>query len=330
MRRAMGTMTRRELLKASLAASAALPLACATPKGAAGPPTPSTGLPRRTLGKTGASVTILGLGGAWIAHRPDVNPRATVEAALDCGIRYFDTAANYSGSEEHLGPLLAGVRREVFLVTKLDHLLGKEAEAGLHQSLKRLKTGHVDLLLLHGVGCAGGWDDPEKILARDGALAYLRKAKRQGLTRFIGMSAHPPYGAAMKILDRADDLDVAMPFVNALSVAGPEGSGGFIARCRERGMGLAAMKVLGGDGQLAKDYEGAFRYTLSIPGVACAVVGARSDTEVRRAARAAREFRPLSDAEMRDAALAGARLTRSLATEYIQLRSHFARDVGIV
>ena len=319
-------MTRRELLKTSLAAGAALPLACAVPPTVEGPPTSGAGLPQRTLGKTGVPVTILGLGCAWIAQTPWTDTRAVVEAALDSGIRYFDTAPNYVASERNLGRLLAGVRDEVFLVTKLDHVPAREAEADLRESLRRLRTDRVDLLLLHGVGIPNGWDDVERIAGEDGALACLRKAKRDGLTRFIGLSVHPPHRAALRLLDRADDLDVAMPFINALAVA--ETGDALFARCHRMGMGLAAMKVLGGDGQLASDYDRAFRYALNVPGVACAVIGAKKAKEVRRAAQAAREFRPLSAAEMGEATQAGERLIHSGSTEYAQLHSHFARDAG--
>ena len=159
-------MTRRELLKASLAAGATLPFACTTPRQPETPPTSGAGLPRRVLGKTGVPVTILGLGCAWISQSPSTDTRAVVEAALDCGVRYFDTAPNYKGSENKLGPLLAGVRDEVFLVTKLDHADAKEAEADLHESLKRLCTDHVDLLLLHGVGIPNGFEDVDRMAGR--------------------------------------------------------------------------------------------------------------------------------------------------------------------
>lgn len=319
----MSKITRRDVLEASLAAGAALPLGCARPQ----PPTyRQAGLPTRVLGKTGAAVTVLGLGCAWIAKDPATPTRAVVEAALDCGVRYFDTAPNYERSEENLGHLLKGVRDEVFLVTKLDHLSAKEAEADLRQSLKLLRTDHVDLLLLHGVGIPSGWENVERIAAPDGVLAFLRKAKRDGLTRFVGMSVHPPHGAALKLLDRAGDLDVAMPFLNALAVA--EHGAALAERCYRLGMGLAAMKVLGGEGQLAKDYGKAFRYALSVPGVACAVIGVKSAEEVRRAAQAAREFRPLSAAEMQEATSAAARLVAAGADQYALLRSHFALDAG--
>jgi aryl-alcohol dehydrogenase-like predicted oxidoreductase len=324
----MSALTRRGFLKTSLAAGAVLRLGCVDSRERAAHPVAPTALPRRVLGKTGVRVTMLGLGCPYITGSPEVDTRAIVEAALDCGVRYFDTAPNYKTSEQALGQLLAGVRSEIFLVTKLDHIGAKEAEADLRESLKKLRTDHVDLLLLHGVGLPGPWREVEKILGRDGALEYLREAKQQGLTRFIGMSVHPPHVHALKLLDHVDDLDVVMPFINPLAIAEAGTDGDIIARCHRMGMGLAAMKVLGGDGQLASNYDRAFRYALSMPGVACAAIGARKAEEVRRAARAAHQFRPLSPGEMKEATQAAAHLIRSGAAEYAGFRSHFPWDAG--
>ena len=326
----MKAVTRREFLKTSLAAGAAVPIGCTAARKSGSPVAARVDLPRRALGKTGVSVTILGLGCAWIGEGEAADARRVVAAALDCGVRYFDTAPNYKASEARLGPLLAGVRDEVFLVTKVDHVDAKGAEADLRQSLRRLRTDRVDLLLLHGVGLPGQWRDVDKMLAPDGALAYLRKAKRQGLARLIGLSVHPPHAHALKVLDCADDLDVAMPFVNPLMAARADAAGDVLARCRRMRMGLAAMKVLGGNGQLAANYDRAFRYSLGAPGVACAVIGAKTADEVRRAARAARQFRPLTEAETKEATRAAADMVRRGAAEYAQLQSHFPRDVAAV
>ncbi|NQT19739.1 MAG: aldo/keto reductase [Planctomycetes bacterium] len=321
----MKKLTRREFLKASAAAGAMLPLACVMAENNDAPAPAATGLLRRKLGKTGVPVTILGLGCAYIAGE-NINTRGIVETALDGGVRYFDTAPNYKGSEEALGPLLADVRDEVFLVTKLDHTGAKEAEMDLQESLKRLKTDRVDLLLLHGVGLSGDWQDAERICAEAGALTYLRKAKRDGLTRFIGMSVHQPHSHALHVLKEAEDLDVVMPFVNHMAIA--KDTDDIIAPCHKMGMGIVAMKVLGGGGQLAKDYDRSFRYPLSVPGVACAPVGVKSPEEVRRAVRAAKEFRPLTPDEMKEATKAGAALIRDRSVEYAQFRSHFGWDAG--
>ena len=321
----MKQLTRREFLKASAAAGAMLPLACVAAENNNAPATAGPGLLRRKLGKTGVSVTILGLGCAHIAGE-NIDTRAIVETALDGGVRYFDTAPNYKGSEEALGPLLADVRDEIFLVTKLDHTSAKEAEMDLQESLKRLKTDHVDLLLFHGVGLPNDWKDAERVCAEDGALTYLRKAKRDGLTRFIGMSVHQPHGPALHVLKEAEDLDVLMPFANPMAIA--KDTDDIIARCHKMGMGIVAMKVLGGNGQLAKDYDRSFRYALSIPGVACAPIGLKSPEEVRRAVRAAKEFRPLTPDEMKQATKVGAALVRERTVEYAQFRSHFRWDAG--
>ena len=93
-------------------------------------------------------------------------------------------------SEERLGPALAPVRDQVFLVTKLDHADAKSAEQDLINSLKLLKTDHVDLLLLHGLGL-DTFENLEAVQRKDGAMAFLRQAKEKGLTRFIGFSSHP-------------------------------------------------------------------------------------------------------------------------------------------
>jgi uncharacterized protein len=271
---------------------------------------------------------MVGLGGAWIARDEGTDTRGIVEAALQSGVRYFDTAGNYKGSEEALGRLLGDVREHVFLATKVDHVDAKGAEADLRESLRRLRTDHVDLLLLHGVGLSGDWQAVDKMLAKDGAVGFLRQAKRQGRTRLIGMSVHPPHTAAMKLLDAADDLDVVMTFVNPMAAAQAGAGLALAQRCQRTGIAVAAMKVLGGDGQLASNYDRAFRFALSVPGVACAVIGAHNGDEVRRAARAAREFRPLTPAEMAEAARAGGKAVSSGARQYRQFLAHFRRDAG--
>ena len=323
----MHKIDRRKFLKTLLAASGAtLPAACVTRparKMTLGP----SGLPVRTLGRTGEAVTIAGLGGAWIAKGTAEEGRMIVDAAFDAGIRYFDTAPNYGGSEDVLGAALKGRRDQVFLTTKLDHVPYAEAQADLEHSLKRLKTDHVDLLLLHGVGLPNDFGDADACLAPDGVLQCARDAKKKGLTRFIGMSVHRPNAAPMKVLDNAgDDIDVVMPFINSMVRKEQDPDGDIVRRCAGEGIGLVAMKVLGGSGQLATDYDAAFRFALSQPGVACAIIGVRTPREARRAAEAARDFRPLSARELKDMLELGAHWIQTNAREYTMLYRHFHAD----
>jgi aryl-alcohol dehydrogenase-like predicted oxidoreductase len=288
-------------------------------------------LPRRVLGRTRVPVTILGLGCAHFGQRDEAQTQAIVEAALEEGVRYFDTAPNYGPSEARLGPLLAPVRDKVFLVTKVDYPDGERAEADLRNSLDRLKTDHVDLLLQHCVQDKGGKGSPsdtDTMLAPGGSFEVMCRARREGRTRFIGISLHYRHSRAQILLDHSDEWDVIMPFVNYVSRAGVDAETEFVEPARHRGLGVVAMKVLGGDGQLASDYDRAFRYTLSVPGVACAVIGVRSVEEVRRAARAAREFRPLTRREMAETIRLGEELHRAKAPKATQLWRHLPGDAG--
>ncbi len=324
--------TRRQFLKLVMATGVAAEFS--KPSMASSQSGCSDGLPRRTLGRTKESVTILGLGCAWIGvDVEEAQTRATIEAALEGGIRYFDTSPDYRQSEVRLGPVLAPARDEIFLVTKIDSAESKGAERDLAQSLKLLKTDHVDLLLQHCVGAQ--FRDPgdiSMILGKGGSLEFLRKAKKRGLTRFIGVSIHAPHGPALGLLEQSDDWDVIMPFINYVARAQERGEAGneeLLTHARRLNLGIVAMKVLGGSpGKMAADYDKAFRYALSVPGVACALIGATNPKEVNRAVRAAKEFWPLTECEIREAIRMGEEMVRSESTEATMLFQHRERDFG--
>ncbi len=325
-------LPRREFLAAITTGATAIvgATAAATPE-VAPAKSGSDRVPRRTLGKTKEPVTILGLGCAWIAREDSTEQqtRQTIETALGGGIRYFDTAPNYPNSERRLGPALAAHRDKVFLVTKLEHLDARTAEQDLAQSLKLLRTDHVDLLLMHGLGLAR-WDDPQTILGKGGVMEFLRQAKAKGLTRFIGASVHPPHLTAQKVLDAVGpELDVVMPWVNYISRIENNAEDQVVAKALQLDLGIVAMKTLGGDGQLADDYDRAFRYALSVPGVHCALAGARNVQQVRRALRAAREFRPFTPQEMQETIALGRKLLESKSNKAALLRRHVGHDLGV-
>jgi aryl-alcohol dehydrogenase-like predicted oxidoreductase len=289
------------------------------------------GLARRVLGRTGASVTILGLGCAYTGGGiSEEQTRGVIEAALEGGIRYFDAAPEYTLAEERLGPVLASVRDECFMATKTYAFDAATAEKDLEGSLKRLKTDHVDLFLQHGVGLRP-FEETEQVLWEGGSLEFLREAKQRGLTRLIGMSVHARHEGALFLLEETDEWDVIMPFVNYVAPAQERGEReieGLLPHARAKDIGVVAMKVLGGNpGLLADDYDRAFRYALSVPGVACAVIGARSVQEVQRAVRAAKEFRPLTDAEMEETLRLGEELVRAKSPAATALRRHRDHDL---
>jgi len=151
-------------------------------------------LPTRTLGKMGEKVTCLGLGGfhiGWLKN--EAVAQATIEKALEVGIRFFDNAEGYSKgrSEERYGKyLIPNYRDDIFLMTKTSAVDAQTARAHLEGSLRRLKTDHLDLWQIHAL------KDPADADARleAGILDVAIKAKEEGKVRHIGFTGHAsPY-----------------------------------------------------------------------------------------------------------------------------------------
>jgi aryl-alcohol dehydrogenase-like predicted oxidoreductase len=244
-------ITRRKFLGAALATTATLALAALPPGDprrnplAAGPPVSPGKLPQRLLGRTGVMVSILGLGGAWEVG--ECVDKAFVEellnAALDGGINYFDTAHNYNHSEENMGIVMATPRRkEVFLATKVEDRTYDGAMRDFEISLQRLRTDYVDLLQMHYINPK---DDLASFGKPDGVIAALHKLREQKAVRFLGVTGHPEFPQVKVCLDMYDDFDTFLGFFNpALSTRPTYDDQLPIAR-RKR-MGVIAMKVFGG------------------------------------------------------------------------------------
>lgn len=146
---------------------------------------------KRQLGQTDMQVTRLGFGLSEIgsADLSDSHPEEVLNAALDAGINFLDTAACYGLSEELIGNAVSARRSEFYLATKAGHVVagyqGEEWTAqtirdSIDRSLKRLKTDYLDLVQLHSCGVA--------VLERGEAIGALQEAQREGKTRYIGYS----------------------------------------------------------------------------------------------------------------------------------------------
>lgn len=150
----------------------------------------------RTLGRTGLSVSRLGVGLAEIGFELTLDEVHHVETllntALDNGINFLDTAACYDVSEELLGRTVSARRDDFVLATKAGHvhddMKGKGFEpwtketvtTSIERSLRRMKTDHVDLVQLHSCGI--------DVLERGEVIEALQDARAAGKTRFIGYS----------------------------------------------------------------------------------------------------------------------------------------------
>ena len=144
-------------------------------------------LPKRTLGRTGERLSIIGFGGILVMDMEQHAANELVAKACDSGINYFDVAPTYGNAQDRLGPALQPYRQSCFLACKTTQRKRGEAERELHESLQILRTDHLDLYQLHALTTR---DDVETAFGPDGAMEALLKARQNGLVRFLGFSAH--------------------------------------------------------------------------------------------------------------------------------------------
>ena len=153
---------------------------------------PASGqIPTRSLGRTGAKVSILafGCGSRFLMYKEEEAATEILNRAIDMGISYLDTAYAYGdgASETRVGKVMATRRKDVWLATKIPDRTRDEFMRRLEASLKRLNTDHVDLVHIHSLGQE---DDLAKIEAPNGAMKGLMEARDQKMARFAGMTSH--------------------------------------------------------------------------------------------------------------------------------------------
>jgi len=286
-------MTRRRFLQGALGAIAGGPALAPWMRSRRYPDRGQ--LPTRVLGRTGARVTMLGLGGQILLETPGVHDQAVelINRALDLGITYCDTAAAYYPSETYYGEVMAHRRSEVFLATKTADRTRDGAWQSIQQSLTNLQTDHVDLIQVHHLD---SFDELDQITQPDGALAAMTEARDQGLVRFIGLSSH--YADIMLAALDAFDFDTMLARINPLDPVRGDFIGRVLPVARARGLGIIAMKVMdrGGllDGRVRPSVL--LRYTLSQP-VTTAIVGCASIQNLEDNITTCRGFRPLAAAQ---------------------------------
>jgi len=183
----------------------------------------------RTLGKTGLKVSGVGCGAGII---PDP---AVLARAIDLGVNYFDTARGYGEgkSEEITGTALKGKRDKVVLASKTDARTKADVFKDMDASLKALQMDHVDIWHLHSR------DTPDTIT--DEAVEACETLKKQGKTRFIGVSAHDINAVVDKILE-IGKFDVVQT-TYSYAIAAPYRNAA-IRKLHGAGIGVVAMKVI--------------------------------------------------------------------------------------
>ncbi|MBI2248193.1 MAG: aldo/keto reductase [Armatimonadetes bacterium] len=263
-------------------------------------------IPRRPLGKTGMSVTIVGLGGEGVLRTWGREREAgrVIERALDLGITYYDTAPAYSGSQDYYGAVLGERREGIFLASKTHDRSRDGSLRLLDESLKRLRTDHLDLWQLHDLRDA---EDLQHIFApKTGALAALQQAQADGRVRFLGITGHTDPAVLVEALRRFA-FDTVLVALNAADKARLSFIEEVLPVAQRQQMGVIGMKVVA-RGALLRPVgpltaPEAIQYVLSLPGVSTAILGCRTPQEVDDNVRIATAFQPLSAEQL--AALEG-------------------------
>ncbi len=289
------------------------------------------------FGNTGLQVTRLGFGAAPIGYLNTELEKVhrLVDEVLDAGINVIDTAACYPGSEQVLGNTVSDRRDEFVLISKCGHVAGElQGEPftpslitdSIDQSLRRLQTDHIDVMLLHSCG--------RDVLEQGDALAALQKARDAGKVRHIGYSGDNDAAAYAANLDAVEVIELSVNMVDQHNIDA------VLPTCEKRNLGViakrplanAAWKPLDSQPGIYKNYastytqrfgqmeitphdlgfrgypdvewpEIALRFTLTAPGVHTAIAGTTSQVNTH-ANIAAAEKRPLPEdvyGQLRDA-----------------------------
>ena len=303
------TMGRRDFVKAAAGVAATL----LTKTGLSAAETPQSGneifpaqtgmIPKKALGKTGLQVSAMGLGGFHLGSAKDQNVvNEIVGRAIDAGVTFFDNAWEYHNgdSETRVGKALQGKRAGVIVMTKVcTHGRGKDvAMKMLEDSLRRLKTDHLDVWQIHEVVY---YNDPDLIFASGGAAEALTQAKQQGKVRFVGFTGHKDPAIHLKMLEHDYPFDTIQMPLNCFDASFHSFENQVLPEAQRRGIAVLGMKSLGGSGEMVTSGmitpEEGLRYAMSLP-VATTISGIDSLNVLMQNLAVARDFKPMDQTEM--------------------------------
>lgn len=295
----------------------------------------ATGMPLRTLGKTGEKVSALafGCGSRWLMYQKDSEAVEAMRRAVDLGVNYLDCAFGYGDgkSEERLGQYLKarGSRKGLFLVTKLNTRGYDDSMSLFEGSMKRMGVDSVDLCHIHSLA---NEDDLAKVEAKDGILKALYKLKAEKAIRFVGVSCHTNPAVLKTALER-HDFDVTQMALNLAKMGqnppsnvpgkGQTGLTGFesiaLPVALKKKMGVIAMKVFAQEKLVGKaPVETLIRYSMSLP-VSSVVIGMPKLEYIDHNAAVTKNFKPMNREEMD-------RLSESTAAQWKASIDHYFSD----
>ncbi len=231
-----------------------------------------------TLGKTGLHVSVVGLGGIPIQRTDVTGTRKVIDACVEVGINYIDTARGYTVSEEYLGEALEGRREKFILATKSMARTYDGMKADIEKSLRNLRTDYIDLYQIHNIKSD---EEFATCFGENGAYRALAEAKAEGKLGHIGATAHGVEALERLITEFEDKIETVMFPYNIVE----NQSEALMAKCKEKNIAFIAMKPLAGGN--IEDATLAMKYILANPNCTIAIPGMGDVEEVYQNAAAA-------------------------------------------
>lgn len=213
-------------------------------------------LPKRKLGKSGAEVTMLGVGGYHVGWTTEKEAQEVIETAMEQGIRFFDSAYSYGQdgmSEKRYGRyLIPKYRDQVFIMSKSTATDYAGARRELEESLRRYGVDTLDLWQTHAL--SSPVDTDARI--NNGVLRLIEDAKKEGKITYAGFTGHANPYAHARMLEQASSsglfTTVQMPINPVDAAAEHSFIRTVLARAVDLGLGVLAMKTLA-DGRFFKE-----------------------------------------------------------------------------
>ena len=261
----------------------------------------------RKLGRTGETVSAIGLGGSHIAKPTltDAESVKLIQSAIDRGITFMDNSWDYNEgrSERMMGNALSegGYRNKVFLMTKIDGRSKQIAARQIEDSLSRLKTDHIDLLQHHEVI---RFDDPDRIFGEEGATEAVVEAKKAGKIRFIGFTGHKDPHIHLYMLETAEkhgfQFDAVQMPLNVMDAHYRSFAQLVLPKLVEKQIGVLGMKPFG-DGIILKSKTvqplECLHYALNLP-TSVVITGIDKPEILDQAFQAAKTFRQMDEQQL--------------------------------
>jgi predicted aldo/keto reductase-like oxidoreductase len=261
----------------------------------------------RKLGRTGETISALGLGGFHIGTQKEESESVKlIRDAIDAGVTFMDNSWDYhnGGSEIRMGKALKdGYRKRVFVMTKIDGRDKKTAAKQIDDSLKRLDVDVIDLLQHHEII---RMEDPDRIFAEGGAQDAVEEAKTAGKIRYIGFTGHKDPLVHLRMLEVARQHDftfdaVQMP-LNVMDAHFRSFARHVVPVLVQAGIGVLGMKPMGSGAILDSKTVTAvecLHYALSLP-TSTVITGIDSQKILQQALNAVKSFQRLSDEQIAD------------------------------